>query len=152
MLFRAYLVQGKRYNLDAVNRGSLLKGFKDLRWRMYRTNRTKETRKCLKRTNCNMRLHRVFSIAVWGKYHAISFLLLLSLLGCLLLESAGITIPERMEQNLETPVPQQQAMSFYKRALPETCIAFASRQGKKLFASAMANGGLKSFFPLIQQL
>lgn len=43
-------------------------------------------------------------------------------------------------------------MSFYKRALPETCIAFASRKGKQIFSSAMANSGLKSFFPLIQQL
>jgi glutathione gamma-glutamylcysteinyltransferase len=42
--------------------------------------------------------------------------------------------------------------SFYQRALPaETCVAFSSREGKRIFASAMRHGGLKSFFALIQQ-
>lgn len=53
--------------------------------------------------------------------------------------------PERITMSAEKP-------SFYKRMLPETCVAFASRRGKHIFASAMANGGLVSFFPLIQQL
>ena len=42
--------------------------------------------------------------------------------------------------------------SFYQRKLPESCISFASKAGKKIFASALSHHGLKSFFPLIQQL
>jgi glutathione gamma-glutamylcysteinyltransferase len=42
--------------------------------------------------------------------------------------------------------------SFYQRELPaDTCVAFSSRQGKRIFASAMQHGGLKCFFALIQQ-
>jgi len=41
--------------------------------------------------------------------------------------------------------------SFYQRKLPDSCIAFSSKLGKKIFASSLSNGGLKSFFPLIQQ-
>jgi glutathione gamma-glutamylcysteinyltransferase len=41
--------------------------------------------------------------------------------------------------------------SFYKRELPDSCIAFQSRKGKKIFASALMNNGLKSFYALIQQ-
>jgi hypothetical protein len=42
--------------------------------------------------------------------------------------------------------------SFYQRKLPETCIPFASKEGKQIFASALATNGLKSFYSLIQQL
>jgi len=51
------------------------------------------------------------------------------------------------------PDPGLQAMpSFYQRKLPsETCVAFASREGKKLFKSALENNGLKSFYNLIEQ-
>lgn len=41
--------------------------------------------------------------------------------------------------------------SFYKRNLPDSCTAFSSKSGKKVFASALANNGLKSFYSLIQQ-
>eukprot|EP00934_Nitzschia_sp_Nitz4_P005491 Nitzschia sp. Nitz4//scaffold2_size372955//265589//266934//NITZ4_000453-RA/size372955-snap-gene-0.44-mRNA-1//1//CDS//3329546868//5481//frame0 len=41
--------------------------------------------------------------------------------------------------------------SFYQRPLPDSCIAFASDKGKEVFASALHNKGLKSFFNLIQQ-
>lgn len=41
--------------------------------------------------------------------------------------------------------------SFYKRRLPSSCIAFSSRPGKEIFASALSHSGLKSFFALIQQ-
>eukprot|EP00532_Pseudo-nitzschia_australis_P004402 CAMPEP_0168179684 /NCGR_PEP_ID=MMETSP0139_2-20121125/10004_1 /TAXON_ID=44445 /ORGANISM="Pseudo-nitzschia australis, Strain 10249 10 AB" /LENGTH=456 /DNA_ID=CAMNT_0008099589 /DNA_START=128 /DNA_END=1498 /DNA_ORIENTATION=- len=41
--------------------------------------------------------------------------------------------------------------SFYQRKLPETCVAFASRKGKKMFKNALENNGLKSFYNLIEQ-
>ena len=41
--------------------------------------------------------------------------------------------------------------SFYRRTLPDSCVALSSRRGKQLFQSAMSNGGLKSFFPLMEQ-
>jgi len=41
--------------------------------------------------------------------------------------------------------------SFYQRELPQTCVAFASGEGKKLFRSALENEGLKSFYNLIEQ-
>jgi glutathione gamma-glutamylcysteinyltransferase len=44
------------------------------------------------------------------------------------------------------PIP-----SFYRRPLPDTCIALSSREGKRLFKSALLHGGLKSFFPLVEQ-
>ena len=41
--------------------------------------------------------------------------------------------------------------SFYQRKLPDTCVAFASPEGKKIFRSALRRGGLKSFYNLIEQ-
>lgn len=41
--------------------------------------------------------------------------------------------------------------TFYQRPLPESCISFTSRRGRSLFASALAQGGLKSFYHLMQQ-
>ncbi|TPX51971.1 hypothetical protein SeMB42_g01740 [Synchytrium endobioticum] len=38
--------------------------------------------------------------------------------------------------------------SFYKRALPPTCIAFNSPRGKHLFRRALDGGTLESYFPL----
>jgi hypothetical protein len=52
-----------------------------------------------------------------------------------------------MQATTANPIP-----SFYQRKLPDTCVAFSSKVGKKIFASALAHNGLKSFFPLIQQL
>ncbi|BGP11398.1 hypothetical protein JCM10049v2_007303 [Rhodotorula toruloides] len=42
--------------------------------------------------------------------------------------------------------------SFYKRPLPETCIAFNSPEGKRLFAKALAEGNMESFFLLAPQM
>ena len=42
-------------------------------------------------------------------------------------------------------VPQR---SFYKRPLPPSCTAFASPEGKQLFAKALAAGTMESYFTL----
>ena len=39
----------------------------------------------------------------------------------------------------------------YKRSLPDTAIAFASQEGRKLFAEAMATDGMAGYFPLAEQ-
>ncbi|GAA5908531.1 hypothetical protein JCM8208_002656 [Rhodotorula glutinis] len=46
-------------------------------------------------------------------------------------------------------VPQR---SFYKRPLPPTCTAFASPEGKALFAKAFAEGHMESYFVLAPQM
>jgi hypothetical protein len=51
-----------------------------------------------------------------------------------------------------TMPPEPSPRSFYKRTLPESCVALSSKRGKEVFASSLANAGLKSFFPLIEQL
>jgi hypothetical protein len=48
--------------------------------------------------------------------------------------------------------PEPSPRSFHKRPLPESCVALSSKRGKEVFASALASAGLKSFFPLIEQL
>ncbi|OEU16863.1 phytochelatin synthase [Fragilariopsis cylindrus CCMP1102] len=51
-----------------------------------------------------------------------------------------------------TPEPLPENIpSFYQRKLPETCIAFASREGKNIFKSSLEKDGLKSFYNLIEQ-
>jgi len=47
--------------------------------------------------------------------------------------------------------PAERQLSFYQRKLPETCVAFASPEGKKIFKSALQHDGLKSFYNLIEQ-
>lgn len=42
--------------------------------------------------------------------------------------------------------------SFYRRALPPTCTALSSVEGRQLFESALRHKGLKSFFKLMEQL
>jgi glutathione gamma-glutamylcysteinyltransferase len=42
-------------------------------------------------------------------------------------------------------------VSFYRRPLPDSCVAFSSRQGRQRLANSMATGGLKSFFALMEQ-
>ncbi|BGP35371.1 hypothetical protein JCM10296v2_007207 [Rhodotorula toruloides] len=42
--------------------------------------------------------------------------------------------------------------SFYKRPLPEMCIAFNSPEGKRLFAKALAEGNMESYFLLAPQM
>ena len=51
----------------------------------------------------------------------------------------------------EAPKPEVEEGKFYKRELPEQCIAFASRQGRAFFESALRTGGLEGFFDLIAQ-
>jgi glutathione gamma-glutamylcysteinyltransferase len=41
--------------------------------------------------------------------------------------------------------------THYKRPLPDTAIAFASREGRQIFAEAMEGGGLEGYFPLAEQ-
>jgi Phytochelatin synthase len=41
--------------------------------------------------------------------------------------------------------------TFYRRSLPDTCVAFSSPQGRKYFASAMRHRGLKSYYHLMEQ-
>ena len=41
--------------------------------------------------------------------------------------------------------------TFYKRQLPTTCIAFASPEGRTLFAEALSDGTMSGFFTLMQQ-
>lgn len=42
------------------------------------------------------------------------------------------------------------SLSFFKRALPDTCIAFDSQQGKALFKQALAEGNMENYFNLAQ--
>jgi glutathione gamma-glutamylcysteinyltransferase len=48
-------------------------------------------------------------------------------------------------------VPAAEPVSFYRRTLPDSCVAFSSRQGRQRLANSMATGGLKSFFALMEQ-
>jgi len=41
--------------------------------------------------------------------------------------------------------------SFYKRPLPDGCVAFSSTEGRTLFREALAQGTMEGFFPLIEQ-
>jgi hypothetical protein len=49
------------------------------------------------------------------------------------------------------PKPEVEEGKFYKRDLPEQCVAFASQQGRAFFESALKSGGLEGFFDLIAQ-
>ena len=51
----------------------------------------------------------------------------------------------------ELPASETPRPSFYQRKLPDTCVAFASSEGKKIFKSALVHSGLKSFYNLIEQ-
>lgn len=41
--------------------------------------------------------------------------------------------------------------TFYRRPMPDTCVALSSPEGRKIFTSAHNSGGLKAFFPLMEQ-
>ena len=60
--------------------------------------------------------------------------------------------PQQQPQPEQVSGQPQVKRTFYKRTLPDTCIGLSSKEGKKIFASALATNGLKSFFPLIEQL
>ena len=49
-------------------------------------------------------------------------------------------------------LPAPQIRSFYRRALPPSCTALSSKEGRALFESSLAHKGLKSFFQLMEQL
>jgi glutathione gamma-glutamylcysteinyltransferase len=48
-------------------------------------------------------------------------------------------------------INKEPANSFYKRQLPDGCIAFHSPEGKGLFKSALDEGHLESYFSLSLQ-
>ncbi len=62
--------------------------------------------------------------------------------------SCGAKKQKKKEENLAFAKPRP---SFYQRKLPDTCVAFASSEGKKIFKSALVNNGLRSFYNLIEQ-
>lgn len=41
--------------------------------------------------------------------------------------------------------------TLYRRALPESAIAFASAEGRRIFGEALAAGGMDGYFPLAEQ-
>lgn len=43
------------------------------------------------------------------------------------------------------------AQTQYKRPLPTTAVAFASQEGRRLFAEALATDGMAGYFPLAEQ-
>lgn len=49
------------------------------------------------------------------------------------------------------PAPLASQTSFYKRPLPASCTAFASPEGKELFATALREGNLEAYFVLAPQ-
>lgn len=56
------------------------------------------------------------------------------------------TVPHHPK--LAEPVLATAPPSFYRRPLPDSCVAFSSREGKRLFAQAMQEGNLESYFAL----
>jgi glutathione gamma-glutamylcysteinyltransferase len=65
--------------------------------------------------------------------------------------------PPLKESALQEPRPNRPvvpgvSLTFYKRELPSPpAIAFASPEGQRIFANAIAAGTMQSFFPLIEQ-
>ena len=60
--------------------------------------------------------------------------------------AASLSTSTTPQQQQPRPMP-----SFYQRPLPSTCTAFSSPLGRRVFQSAMQQGGLKSFFCLVEQ-
>jgi len=46
---------------------------------------------------------------------------------------------------------QEEPTHFYRRILPETCVAFSSDEGKKLFKESLMLGYANIYFPLAEQ-
>lgn len=40
---------------------------------------------------------------------------------------------------------------FYRRPLPDTCVDFASEEGRTVFAEALLAGHMRAYFPLAAQ-
>jgi glutathione gamma-glutamylcysteinyltransferase len=62
-----------------------------------------------------------------------------------------LTAPTTAAASVSTTPTAKKMASYYQRRLPETCVAFASKDGKEIFRSALLHGGLKSFYNLIEQ-
>lgn len=45
----------------------------------------------------------------------------------------------------------QEEVQYYRRELPDTCISFLSKEGKKIFMEAMASGHMECYFKLASQ-
>ena len=48
-------------------------------------------------------------------------------------------------------VPQRTMPQFYKRELPDQCVAFTSAEGRRLFREALDSGTMECYFPLAEQ-
>ena len=49
------------------------------------------------------------------------------------------------------PIPKRPKNQFYKRELPEQCIAFSSEEGRKLFKESLMLNYAEIYFPLAEQ-
>jgi hypothetical protein len=56
-----------------------------------------------------------------------------------------------MNSNSGLGISKQLETSFFKRKLPESCVAFASEEGKQLFKNALNNGYMENYFGLSLQ-
>lgn len=71
--------------------------------------------------------------------------------------TSALSTQQQQPSFATTPPPpplvfnKKKMSSFYQRPLPSTCTAFSSPLGRRIFASALQNGGLKSFFALMEQ-
>lgn len=61
-----------------------------------------------------------------------------------------LAAPRPAPPPVQPPPPPPPARSFFKRSLPEALVPFASPEGRRMFKSALADGTLDSFFPLVQ--
>lgn len=66
-------------------------------------------------------------------------------------QPASVPVPVALSMPAPAKPPLASQTSFYKRPLPETCIAFGSPEGKQLFATALREGNLESYFVLAPQ-
>ena len=65
--------------------------------------------------------------------------------------SASCNRAKKKAKEAPPPTSTGPQPSFYQRKLPDTCVAFASSEGKNIFKSALEHSGLKSFYNLIEQ-
>merc|ERR1712138_313373 len=72
-------------------------------------------------------------------------------MGVELQEAIAASQAEAPPPEAPKPKPETEEGKFYKRELPEQCVAFASQQGRAFFESALKSGGLEGFFDLIAQ-
>lgn len=75
---------------------------------------------------------------------AVPFLLFLAF-SLIIVPSSSMTPPQHATS------ASAYARSFYRRPLPDSCVALSSRQGRRLFESALQTKGLQVFFSLVEQ-